>query len=118
MKFSGVMVGSANPKALGEFYTEILGKPGYQEDTWYGWDEGAQIMIGAHSDVHGKNDTPARIIISIQVEDVKAAFEQLTKLGASVIAEPYQPNPDDASMFLATVTDPDGNYVQLARPWN
>ena len=31
MKYSGAMVGSSNPKALGEFYAKVLGKPGMQE---------------------------------------------------------------------------------------
>ncbi|MBW4061989.1 hypothetical protein HJC99_05455 [Candidatus Saccharibacteria bacterium] len=117
MKFSGTMVGSDNPKALGEFYTKILGKPGMQEDTWYGWQDGAQIMIGGHSEVTGQNTAPARIMLTLEVEDVPASYNELIKLGATSIAEPYHPSPDNP-MWLATVADPDGNYLQVAAPWN
>jgi predicted enzyme related to lactoylglutathione lyase len=116
MKFSGVMVGSDNPKALGEFYTQFLGKPGFQQDEWYGWQTGAQFMIGAHSAVKGQNSTPERIMLALEVPDVKEAFEQVTKAGAKVVAEPYKPD-ESQEMWLATVADPDGNYVQLATPW-
>jgi predicted enzyme related to lactoylglutathione lyase len=45
---------------------------------------------------------------------VDTAFKELTALGAGVIAEPYQP---EGGPWLATVTDPDGNYVQISPPW-
>lgn len=116
MKYSGVMIGSDNPKVLGEFYTKILGEPGLREGDWYGWKGGAQLMIGGHSDVKGKNDTPARIMLTLEVSDVQAEFNKVKELGAKVIAEPYKPGAD-SEMWLATVADPDGNYLQLATPW-
>lgn len=116
MKFSGAMIGSDNPHALGEFYTKVLGKPGFQQKEWYGWKQGAQLMIGAHSDVHGQNDMPARIMLTLEVDDVKAAFDEITGHGAKVIAQPYQPE-GGKGMWLATVADPDGNYIQIATPW-
>jgi predicted enzyme related to lactoylglutathione lyase len=74
-------------------------------------------MLGAHSEVHGKSATPQRIMISIEVADVNEAFATLVGLGAKVVAEPYKPE-TDRDFFLATVEDPDGNYVQLAPPWD
>jgi predicted enzyme related to lactoylglutathione lyase len=115
IKFSGTMVGSEQPKVLGEFYTNILGTPGFQQDDWYGWDEGAQLMIGGHSEVTGQNSTPQRLMLTLEVEDVQAAFETITGYGAGVIAEPYKPGEED--MLIATVSDPDGNYIQLAKAW-
>jgi len=47
MRFNGVMVGSDNAAALGEFYTQILGEPAFQSDGWFGWDTGPQMMLGA-----------------------------------------------------------------------
>ena len=116
MKFSGVLIGSENAKALGEFYTQFLGKPGWQEGDWYGWQESAGMMIGSHSEVHGKNVAPARIMLTLEVEDVEAAYEKVMECGATSVAEPYKPDPS-SDMLLATVADLDGNYVQLARPW-
>jgi predicted enzyme related to lactoylglutathione lyase len=116
MKFSGVMIGSEDPHALGAFYTSVLGEPGFHDGSWYGWGENATLMLGAHSDVHGKSATPQRIMISLEVDDVNEAFARLVGLGATVVAEPYRPQ-EDSPMLLATVEDPDGNYVQLAPPW-
>lgn len=118
MKFLGTMLGSDQPDVLGEFYTKLLGKPMYKQDGWYGFgDENGSLMIGGHSEVTGKNNTPARIMLSFVVDDVKKEFERITKLGATVVAEPYQPDPSSDGMWLATCADPDGNYLQLSLPW-
>jgi predicted enzyme related to lactoylglutathione lyase len=117
MKFSGVMIGSEDPDRLGTFYTKVLGEPEWHDGTWYGWDSGAGLMLGAHSDVHGSNPSPQRIILSLEAEDVDKAFKEITSMGADIIAAPYQPEGAPAGVWLATVTDPDGNYVQLASPW-
>ena len=114
MKFSGAMIGSENPGRLGAFYSKVLGDPTWHDGTWYGWEGDANLMIGAHSDVHGTNPTPQRIILTLVVDDVDTAFKELTALGAEVVAEPYQ---TDGGPRLATVTDPDGNYVQMSPVW-
>lgn len=117
MKYSGVMLGTEDPKALGEFYTKALGEPSFHEGEWYGWKTGgSQLMLGSHSEVKGQSSTPARIMLTLEVDDVKAEFKRLTDLGATVVAEPYQPD-ETSGMWLATVADPDGNYLQLSMPW-
>ena len=116
MRFSGVMIGSEDPHALGAFYTSVLGAPGFQDGSWYGWGEEATLMLGAHSDVHGKNSAPQRVMLSVVTDDVPGSFATLVGLGAKVVAEPYKPEAD-RDFMLATVEDPDGNYVQLASPF-
>ena len=111
MKFNGVMIGSEDPHALAAFYTSVLGEPGFHDGSWYGWDD-MSVMLGAHSDVHGKNATPQRIMLMIEVADMDEAFATLVGLGAKVIAEPYKPEAD-RDFQLATFEDPDGNYLQL-----
>jgi predicted enzyme related to lactoylglutathione lyase len=115
MKFNGVMIGSEDPHALGAFYTSVLGEPSFQDGSWYGWGEDTTLMLGAHSEVHGKNATPQRMMVMIEVDDVVEAFAALVALNATAIAEPYQPEPD-GQMWLATVEDLDGNYLQLVKP--
>jgi predicted enzyme related to lactoylglutathione lyase len=110
------MLGSSDPTALGAFYSRVLGEPSFHDGDWYSWTTGAQLMIGAHSEVKGNNDAPQRIMLTVEVRDVAAAFEELTRHGATVVAEPYRPDADHG-FWLATVADPDGNYVQLATPW-
>jgi hypothetical protein len=78
MKLRGIMLGSDNPKALGEFYTKIFGEPGWQQGEWYGFMIGeSNLMIGRHSEVKGKNQTPGRSIINFDSDDVKADFEKI-----------------------------------------
>ncbi len=117
MKLSGVMLGSENSKKLADFYTKILGKPGWQQGDWYGYDVGTNIMIGPHSEVKGNNQSPGRIMMTYDASDVKKEFERIKSQGAEVIAKPYQPSKDSPDMWLATFADPDGNYFQLASPW-
>lgn len=116
MKFNGVMIGSEDAHALGAFYTSLLGEPNFQDGSWYGWGEDATFMLGAHSEVHGKNATPQRMMVMFEVPDVNEAFARLVGLKTKVIAEPYKPEPD-REMWLATLEDPDGNYLQLVTPW-
>ena len=119
MKMAGVMLGSDDPKKLGEFYTKVFGEPQMREDEWYGFFLGqAGLMVGRHSEVKGKNDTPGRIIFMVTSEDFKTDADRIKGLGAEVVAEPYQPDKDrDPDTWLATFADPDGNYFQLCTPW-
>src|SRR3954469_23063506 len=106
MKLSSVMIGSENPKILGEFYTKIFGKPGWQQDDWYGFGIGdASLMVGPHSEVHGKSQMPGRMMFNIAVDDVAKEFTRIKDLGAEVIAEPYQPDKDNSDNWLATFAD-------------
>ena len=119
MKLTGVMLGTENSKALADFYTKVLGKPGWDQDDWFGYDVGgSNLMIGPHSEVKGKSESPARIMMTFEVNDVQKEFDRIKGLGGQVIAKPYQPDKDkDSNVWLATFADPDGNYFQLTTPW-
>ena len=118
MKLANVMIGSENSKILGDFYTKVFGKPGWQQNDWYGFDlGGSYLMIGPHSEVHGKNESPGRIMFALETDNVQAEFTRIKGLGAEVIAEPYQPDKDrDSNAWLSTFADSDGNYFQLLTP--
>ncbi len=119
MKLSGVMLGSENPKHLGNFYTGVFGDPVWQDGDWYVFKIGdGNLMIGSHSEVKGSNTSPARIMICVDSDDVKADFEKIKNQGTTVVAEPYQPNKEKSDdVWLATLSDPDGNYFQLMTPY-
>ncbi len=118
MKLNGVMIGSDNPKQLGEFYDKVIAPAGWQQDDWYGYNvDGGSLMIGPHSEVKGSSTTPGRIILSFTVDDVQGEALRIKTLGAVVVAEPYQPSLDQPNTWLATFADPDGNYFQLSTPW-
>ena len=73
-------------------------------------------MIGAHNRVVGRNSSPEQIVLTLEVSDIKESFEKICALGATTVAEPYQPEVD-RDFWLATLEDPEKNYLQLATPW-
>lgn len=119
MQLTGIQLGSENPKRLGKFYTKVFGKPGWQEGEWFGWVvETGALMLGPHSEVKGQNNSPARIMITIVDKNVEEVLKKFENAGAKIIAKPYQPDTENApNTWLATVADPDGNYIQISTPW-
>ncbi|MDO8451740.1 MAG: VOC family protein [bacterium] len=117
LTFSSLMLGSDNPKALIAFYKKVLGKdPDWTEGEWGGFEIGSfHLTIGLHSEVKGKNKEPGRIIINLETDDVRGEAERIKNVGAVVIAKPYQPE-EAKDMWIATFSDPDGNYFQLMSP--
>ncbi len=121
LNLSNIMLGSEDSKRLADFYGKVLGAPNPdwsdEANGWFGFQAGdGSLAIGPHSEVKGKNPSPARIMLNLTTSDVKAEFERIKELGAEVIAEPYEPM-DGSGMLMCTFADPDGNYFQLAPPW-
>ena len=115
MNFNNVLIGSDNPQRLAEYYSKLFGEA-WTDGGYYGWQLGSgNISVGPHSEVHGKNEQPGRIIINIESEDVKADFERFKAAGAIVVVEPYTFEQAPGS-WIATFADPDNNYFQLMSP--
>lgn len=114
LNLTSIMIGSTQPKVLGEFYERVFGKPAdWAEDSWYGWQLGnTHLVIGEHSEVKGKAQEPQRLILNFETEKVKEEFERIRELGAEVIRAPYEME----GTWIATFADPDGNYFQLMSP--
>ena len=116
MNFNSILIGSDDPQRLVEYYTRVLGQPTFSDGGYTGWQIGdGNVAIGAHSEVHGKNAHPGRIIWNIESPDVKGDFERFVAAGAIVVREPYsfEEVPD---AWVATFADPDDNYFQLMSP--
>ncbi len=118
LNLNSIMLGSEKPKELAVFYEKVLGKkPDMTDDTWSGWSVGSSFFsIGGHDKVKGKSTNPERVIFNFETKEVKEEFERIKAAGATVIKEPYQPDPN-APMMIATFADPEGNYFQLMSPW-
>jgi len=117
LNLSTVMIGTEDPEGLSAFYTKVLGEPAWNGSGYVGWLAGKGfLMIGPHSEVKGRNESPGRIIINFETPDVPAEFERIRGLGAAVHQEPYHPGEPPEEMWLATFEDPDGNFFQLASP--
>jgi predicted enzyme related to lactoylglutathione lyase len=116
MNFNGILIGSENPQRLADYYTKLFGTPGWDDGGYVGWLVGSGgVTVGPHSEVHGTNAEPGRLIFNIETLDVKGDFATFKAAGATVVREPYnfEGAPD---AWIATFSDPDGNYFQLVSP--
>jgi len=115
LNLDSVLVFSAHPEKLAVFYKRVFDKkPGWSDGGYTGFDLGNNhyFMVGPHKDVKGKAKDAKRIMINFGCKDVKKEFARIKKLGAKVVAVPYQPG-EAPDMWLCTFADPDGNYFQL-----
>ena len=117
MNFTGILIGSEDPKRLSEYYTRLFGEPMFDDSAYTGWQIGsAAVTVGPHSEVHGRNAEPGRVIWNIETSDVRGEFDRMKAAGAAVVREPYTMDGMPADSFIATLEDPDGNYFQLMSP--
>ncbi len=116
MNLSSILIGSADPQRLADYYRGLFGEPEWEDGGYTGWRLGSgAVMVGPHDQVGGQNREPGRIIWNIECPDVQGDFERLKAAGATVVREPYHPGEGD-DVWIATLADPDGNYFQLASP--
>ncbi len=116
MNFNSILIGSEDPQRLVDYYTKLLGAPTMSDSGYTGWLIGSGfVTVGPHSEVHGKNTAPGRLIWNIETPDVKGDFERLKAAGAIVVREPYEFEEAPGSS-IATLGDPDDNYFQLVSP--
>ena len=116
MNFNSILIGSADPKRLVDYYTKLFGEPGMADGAYTGWPLGSGfVTVGPHDEVTGKNAQPGRLIWNIETPDVKGEFDRMKAAGAIVVREPYsfEGYPDS---LIATLADPDDNYFQLMSP--
>lgn len=116
MNLNSILIGSADPQRLTDFYTRLFGTPVWNEGGYSSWQIGSGLVtVGPHDQVKGNNPQPGRLIWNIESADVKGDFERLKAAGASVVREPYQPG-EAPEMWIATFADADDNYFQLMSP--
>ncbi len=116
MDLNSILIGSEDPQRLADYYGRLFGEPSWAEGGYTGWRIGTGgIMVGPHDQVTGRNAQPGRIIWNIESPDVKGDFERLQAAGATVVREPYHPDAAGEA-WIATFSDPDGNYFQLVSP--
>src|SRR5215207_8969803 len=116
MNFNSILIGSEDPARLAAYYERLFGKPTWDDGGYTTWLlGGGAVSVGPHSEVHGTNPQPGRLIWNIESNDVQGDLERFKAAGATVIREPY--GFDEApGALIATFADPDGNYFQLATP--
>jgi predicted enzyme related to lactoylglutathione lyase len=111
-----ILIGSEDPQRLAAYYTKIFGTPDIASDGFNGWQlGGGWITVGPHDDRKQRTARLGRLIWNIETPDVKGDFERLRAAGALVVQEPYRPGAG-SDVWIATLSDPDGNYFQLLSP--
>ena len=108
-----VMIGTDQPDALARFYGDILGLqrvPRFDDPVFLA--AGAHIRILRHSAIAGPTPQPARIQINLFVHDVRTEWARIAPQGVPFVREPTL---ESWGGVVATMQDPDGNYVQLVQ---
>lgn len=115
--FAGASIWSENLNNLLPFYRDTLGLKVVMESPGFvilgqGSPDAAALGLGTHSEVHGHNNDPVRIMVGLTSDDIMADWQRLKAAGVEFIENPT----DDGYLIIATLKDPEGNLVQLFQP--
>ena len=113
-RFAGASIWSEDLNKLLPFYRDLLGLKVTMESPAYvilGGDASnvATLALATHSEVHGRNQDPARHMVAFVTDDVQADWKRLKAAGAEFVQEPKA----EDGLVIATLKDPEGNLVQL-----
>jgi predicted enzyme related to lactoylglutathione lyase len=102
-----LLIGSSQVDAMKDWYRRAFD---VSENEMGAFDfGGVQVFVEAHSDVAGPAHDPARVIINLNVDDARALGNHLESIGTKFVRPVEQEN----FGLIGTVSDPDGNYVQI-----
>ena len=91
------------------FYRDILGfHLEYEEEDWAVFREGVGIMLSPEP-IPEDSVNLNSLILTLQVEDVTGAFNELTSKGIAFLVAPT----DVGGAVSATLRDSEGNLIQL-----
>jgi hypothetical protein len=112
VRLGGIVIGTPQPERLAEWYRAgftpesapitASGRPAVELSA-------GRLLFDRRDDVAACAVEPARLLINLLIDDIRAVEAQLNTLEPEWI----QPVSAVPVGFIATVTDPDGNYVQL-----
>jgi len=111
----GASIWSEDVKNLLPFYRDVLGLKVGLEGPGFGvlGDPGAPALaLGTHSEVRGRNADPARHMVGLATDDVRADWKRLKAAGVEFVEDPTE----YGTLRIATLKDPEGNLVQLLEP--
>lgn len=118
MNFNSILIGSENPAQLVAYYAKLFGQPQFSDGGYSTFLLGSGgVTIGPHSEVHGRNASPGRIIWNVESDDVSGDTAKLKAAGAIVVKDAYQFE-GAPGYWIATFSDPDDNYFQLVSPFD
>ena len=118
-QLESVTLFSQSAKKLAAFYRDKVGLKvkfeavmGEHDEEMYEMDVKGGLYIVDHSKVKGKRKEPERIIINLEVDDIKKEVSRLKKAKVPVVADTYH---IEGYGYLATFKDIDGNFFQFVQ---
>ena len=112
MELTGVLISTAELRfpAMRAFYVETLGLvPRSDRPGFVNFDFGhSRLTIAAHDGVSGVAAEPARVMVNLRTADIAATVARCDY--SRVIRWPEK---EKWGGLVATVADPDGNFVQF-----
>ncbi|MFP3961676.1 VOC family protein [Actinomadura fulvescens] len=104
-----ILLASTDPDRLRAWYERAFGVEA-NGDGFVQFGDVA-VLIDGRDDVAARTAEPGRVIINLHVKDARGLVQRLDAAGVTWVAElEYR---DQAGAWFATLTDPDGNLVQL-----
>ena len=97
---------------MARFYRDTLGlsaRTAKGDFVNFDWN-GVRLSVGVHAGVHGMSRDPLRIMINLVVTDIQEVHARLVRAGVVFTRAPER---EDWGGWVATLTDPDGNVLQL-----
>ena len=107
---AGASIWSEDLNNLLPFYRDVIGLKVSVETP--GFVVLGGIGLGTHSDVRGRNADPARHMVGLTTNDIRADWKRLRDAGVEFVEDPT----DSENLTIATLKDPEGNLVQLFQP--
>ena len=111
-RIHSVIIWTEDLPRLTAFYRDVIGLQPEMEAEGFVMFQGAggaQLALGSHSEVKGAAKDPYRVMVDLAVDDCQAEYERLKGQGVEFIRPPSQ----DEGAIIATLSDPDGNLLQL-----
>ena len=108
----GVIIWTDDLERLLGFYRDTLGlephsvRPHFVSFKW----GDVRLGIGTHSEVSGQTTEPYRVMVNLGVNDIREAYDSLMAKGVEFSRAPEK---EHWGGWVATLSDPDGNTIQL-----
>src|SRR5262249_28749438 len=108
----GATIWSEDLNNLLPFYRDVLGlRVGVQTPGFVvlGDRNAPALALGTHSEVRGRNADPARHMVGLTTDDITKDWRRLKEAGVEFVEDPT----DYGNVWVATLKDPEGNFIQL-----
>ncbi|MEO9255333.1 MAG: VOC family protein [Tepidiformaceae bacterium] len=107
-----INVNSPSPEKLIAFYRDVVELENEPEMGEGAFKAGpASFIIDGHSEISANTREPARVLVTMRVNDLAAEHERLKNRGVPVIRTMGK---EYWGGIISTFEDPDGNYFQLS----